>query len=199
MNPAKAPRSRTPSRDLSAALADAAEAVLVRDGAAAVTVRAVAAEAGVAPMGVYNRFGSKDGLIDALLIRGFSGLRDAIQASGTQDPIERLYRSGQQYRQFAISHRQHYALMFEGVLPIAEVSPELGDVASATFNTLVSHVEYAMAAGALTDDDPREVAQNIWSTVHGAVALELTHNAQIPDPAENYERLLQMIIRGFRA
>ncbi|HEY4993338.1 MAG TPA: helix-turn-helix domain-containing protein, partial [Nakamurella sp.] len=54
--------TRTPSRDIELALVDAAERVLVRDGPGAVTVRAVAIEAGVAPMGVYNRFGGKDGL-----------------------------------------------------------------------------------------------------------------------------------------
>src|ERR687893_273816 len=52
------PTQRTPSRDLEAALVDAAERVLVRDGLRGLTVRAVATEAGVAPMGVYNRFGS---------------------------------------------------------------------------------------------------------------------------------------------
>jgi AcrR family transcriptional regulator len=49
----------------------AAEAVLVKDGPGGLTVRAVAAEAGIAPMGVYNRFGGKDGLVDALLIIGW--------------------------------------------------------------------------------------------------------------------------------
>ncbi len=67
--PARVRPTRTPSRDLEVALVDAAERVLVRDGPEAVTVRAVAVEAGVAPMGVYNRFGGKDGLVDELLER----------------------------------------------------------------------------------------------------------------------------------
>ena len=73
-----APAAPCSRRDIEAALSDAAERVLVRDGPDAVTVRAVAAEAGVAPMGVYNRFGGKDGLVDELLSRGFIGLREAI-------------------------------------------------------------------------------------------------------------------------
>jgi AcrR family transcriptional regulator len=150
-------------------------------------------------MGVYNRFGSKDGLIESLLIRGFTGLRDAVQTPGIQNPIERLYCSGRQYRAFALSHRQHYAIMFEGVIPVAEFSPELHEVAAASFNALVGHVEYAMAAGAIAAGDPREAAQMIWSAVHGAVALELQDNCQVPDPAENYERLLGLIVRGLQA
>src|SRR6201992_4387471 len=71
-------RTRTPSADVERELLAAAEAVLVREGPAGLTVRAVAAEAGIAPMGVYNRLGGKDGLVDALLIRGFDRLREAV-------------------------------------------------------------------------------------------------------------------------
>ena len=74
MSEASAPsarRGRTPSADVERELLAAAEAVLVRDGPGGLTVRAVAAEAGIAPMGVYNRLGGKVGLVDALLIKGF--------------------------------------------------------------------------------------------------------------------------------
>jgi hypothetical protein len=43
-------------------LLNAAEGVLVKDGLRGLTVRAVAAEAGVAPMSVYNQFGGKAAL-----------------------------------------------------------------------------------------------------------------------------------------
>src|SRR6201987_4474698 len=74
-------RGRTPSADVERELLAAAEAVLVRDGPGGLTVRAVAAEAGIAPMGVYNRLGGKDGLVDALLIKGFDRLRAAVDAA----------------------------------------------------------------------------------------------------------------------
>jgi AcrR family transcriptional regulator len=192
-------RTRTPSRDVHAALVEAAEAVLVRDGPAAVTVRAVAAEAGVAPMGVYNRFGSKDGLIEMLLMRGFAGLRDAIAAPGVLDPVERLRRSGEQYREFALSHPQHYAIMFEGAVQAAEFSAELGEVAASAFGALVAHVETGMAAGALAPGSPVEAAQVLWSAVHGAVTLELHGVCQVEDPQVTYRQLLDLIVSGLTA
>src|ERR1700736_6613391 len=85
MSEASAPsarRGRTPSADVERELLAAAEAVLVRTGPGGLTVRAVAAEAGIAPMGVYNRLGGKDGLVDALLIKGFDRLRAAIEVRG---------------------------------------------------------------------------------------------------------------------
>src|SRR5690349_11778671 len=86
-------RTRTASEQVSAALLQAAETVLDRDGVIGVTVRAVAREAGVAPMGVYNRFVNKDGLLEALAIRTFDELAVAIEVPTGTEPIERLLRA----------------------------------------------------------------------------------------------------------
>ncbi|GLY13234.1 AcrR family transcriptional regulator [Kineosporia sp. NBRC 101677] len=189
---------RTPSADVKTALTDAAEAVLMREGPAAVTVRAVAAEAGVAPMGVYNRFGSKDGLIEALLIRGFQGLTAAISPRDAEaDPVLRLWMSGLRYREFALSHRSHYALMFGDLTEKDwERSDEFADCAGAAFQVLVDHVFTLMAAGRLIEGDAATVARQVWSAVHGAVALEMG-GLVAPDEAEaSYRRVLVMIVRG---
>lgn len=191
--------ARTPSRDVELALIDAAERVLVADGPDAVTVRAVAAAAGVAPMGVYNRFGGKDGLVDAVLTRGFVGLKAAIAAHGEADPAERLMNSGLRYREFALGHQAHYLAMFDDTLHQETTSPDVMRHARAAFDELVDHVRYAMVGGALADGEPDEVAQQIWSTVHGAVQLEIKGVMQVRDPARNYNGLLQMLYRGLRA
>jgi AcrR family transcriptional regulator len=191
---------RTPSRDLEGALVDAAERVLVRDGLRGMTVRAVATEAGVAPMGVYNRFGSKHGLIAAVLVRGFDGLAGSIRVRDDADPAERLRACGRSYRRFALAHPQHYEAMFgSGVSPAdraAASSEELKRHATAAFDVLVDEVARAMDAGVLRRDDPREAASVIWSAVHGAVALELAGVTQIADPDATYERLLVALVAG---
>jgi AcrR family transcriptional regulator len=194
----KAPvRARTPSQDVEQNLLDAAEAVLVREGLGGVTVRAVATEAGVAPMGVYNRFGSKDGLIEALVMRSFDLLRDAVADRGETDPVDRLRRSGQRYREFALSHPQHYKVIF--VSPPdreSEESPEVEQHARAAFEALVGHVVYGIAAGVLREGDPVDLAQQIWSTVHGAVSLELNQMVLTEDPEVTYEHLLDLLTAG---
>ncbi len=190
-------RARTPSQDVEQNLLDAAEAVLVREGLGGVTVRAVATEAGVAPMGVYNRFGSKDGLIEALVMRSFDLLREAVADRGETDPVERLRRSGQRYRQFALSHPQHYNVIFVSP-PDREgrESPELEQHARAAFEALVGHVVYGIASGVLREGDPVDLAQQIWSTVHGAVSLELNQMVLTEDPGVTYEHLLDLLTAG---
>jgi AcrR family transcriptional regulator len=194
---APARRSRTPSAEVERELVAAAEAVLVRDGPGGLTVRAVATEAGIAPMGVYNRLGGKDGLVGALLIKGFDRLRTAIEAGGEPDALERLRSCGLRYRAFALGSPHFYAIMFEDAIPHEHDSPEVEEHARAAFGALVRNVELAAAAGVISVADPFEAAQQIWSAVHGAVALELKGLVLTPDPEATYRALLEMIIRGF--
>ncbi len=194
--PTATTRRRTPSADVERELVAAAEAVLVRDGPGGLTVRAVAAEAGIAPMGVYNRLGGKDGLVDALLITGFDRLRAACDAAVGPDPLARFFDCGRRYREFALANPHFYAIMFEDAIPHEFDNPEVGEHAIAAFHALVRVVEVTAAAGAIAAPDPVEVAQQIWSTVHGAVALELKGLIQTADPAATYRASLDTLRYG---
>jgi AcrR family transcriptional regulator len=191
-------RSRTPSAEVERELLSAAEAVLVREGPAGLTVRAVASEAGIAPMSVYNRFGGKDGLVDELLIKGFDRLRASIEAGREPDMLARLRNCGLRYREFALANPHFYALMFEEVKPHEHEHEdnEVGTHARAAFGALVRTVELASAAGVIEARDPVDVAQQIWSAVHGAAALEMKGLVLTPDPEATYRALVEVIIRG---
>jgi AcrR family transcriptional regulator len=193
---AAAQRSRTPSAEVERALLAAAEAVLVRDGPGGLTVRVVAAEAGIAPMSVYNRLGGKDGMVDALLIKSFDRLRPILEAGDEPDMLQRLRSCCLRYRAFALGNKHFYSIMFEGAIPHEHDSAEVEEHARATFGALVRTVELAAAAGMLEAPDPFEAAQQIWSCVHGAVALELRGLMLTPDPESTYRALLETLIRG---
>src|ERR1700733_7085702 len=194
--PAAGRRGRTPSADVERELLAAAEAVLVREGPGGLTVRAVATEAGIAPMGVYNRLGGKDGLVDALLIRGFDRLPAACDATAGPDATARFYDAGRRYREFALANPHFYAIMFEDAIPHMFDNPEVAEHAEAAFSALVRVVELTAAAGAIAAPNPLEVAQQIWSAIHGAVALELKGLIQTEDPAATYRALLVTLFQG---
>jgi AcrR family transcriptional regulator len=198
-DPGTARRSRTPSADVERELLSAAEAVLVRDGPGALTVRAVAAEAGIAPMGVYNRLGGKDGLVDALLITGFDRLRASIEAGREPDIRVRLVNCGLRYREFALANAHFYKIMFGGAIKHDHDSEAVLPHAQAAFGGLVQMVELAAAAGVIAAPDPFEVAQQIWNAVHGAVSLELEGHVLTPDPAATYAAFMETIVRGLAA
>jgi len=193
-------RGRTPSADVERELLAAAEAVLVRTGPSGLTVRAVAAEAGIAPMGVYNRLGGKDGLVDALLIKGFGRLRAAVELSldpaAGPDMRARFFACGLGYREFALANPHFYAIMFEEAILPERDNTEVEERAKAAFFALVRTVELTAEAGVIAAPDPVEAAQQIWSAVHGAVALELKGLILTEDPAATYRALLETLIRG---
>jgi len=189
-------RTRTPSALVAPELLQAAEAVLVREGIAGLTVRAVAAEAGVAPMGVYNRLGGKVGLVTALLIRGFDRLREAIEVSGEPTACTRLRVCCLRYREFALANPCLYTILFEENVSRERGSAEVKEHAAACLGVVVGNVELAATAGVLAAPDAREAAQQIWSALHGAVALELKGLVQTPDPAATYRGLLDTVLRG---
>jgi AcrR family transcriptional regulator len=147
-------------------------------------------------MGLYNRLGGKEGLVDALLIIGFDRLRVAVEAGDEPDMVERLRACGLRYRHFELGNRHFYAIMFEDAIPHERSSLEVAAHAAAAFCALVRNVEAAAATGRVEAADPREVAQQIWSAVHGAVALELKDLVQTPDPAATYRAALDTMLHG---
>ena len=84
-------RTRTPSAGMEGALLTSASDILESEGPDGLSVRRIAAAAGVAPMGVYNHFESKFGIIEALFVQGFDRLGDAMAAMAQiDDPAEAL-------------------------------------------------------------------------------------------------------------
>ena len=68
--------------DLSRALVEAARRILEAEGPAALSLRAVAREAGVSPAAPYHHFKDKCELIDAVARQGWEALGEAL-AAGT--------------------------------------------------------------------------------------------------------------------
>ena len=165
-------------------------------------MRAVAAEAGVAPMGVYNRFQNKDGLLTALAVRAFNALRVAVDVEESDDPLERLRRSCRGYRAFALEHPEQYRLMFSGVESLATPSPAAHH-GTAVLQVLIDILQTAIERGALHAVDAVQAAQIVWNAIHGAVTLEqanlnVTAKRHGFEPAETYERMLDVLVDGLR-
>lgn len=195
---AKNPRTRTPSAGMEAALLDAAAAILETEGPDALSVRRIAAAARVAPMGVYNHFESKNGIIEALFIQGFERLRDALAGIvDNKDPYEALREAGRRYRNLGLAQPKVYELMFMRTIPGFEPSEHALEAASRAFDALVAAVQRAMTAGVLAGADPIATSWIIWSNVHGWVSLELM--GMVEDEHDIFERSCAALLNGLRA
>jgi AcrR family transcriptional regulator len=154
---------------LRAALLDAAEAILERDGIGALTLRAAAREAGVSHAAPAHHFGDLAGLLSALAASGFVRLREEIEAeaaSAGPEPGARLIARGRGYVGFARSRPGLFLLMFRS---------ERLDWSSAALST-AGQAAFAL----LTRDGPEAPAHGFenliaattrWSLLHGLSML----------------------------
>jgi AcrR family transcriptional regulator len=181
------------------ALLNSAADILESEGPDALSVRRIATAAGVAPMGVYNHFASKNGIIDALFIQGFERLRQALDTiSDIQDPYEALREGGRRYRALAQAHPMVYRLMFLQAVPGFEPSDHALEVATGAFAALVAAVQRAITAGVIAEGEPTETAQLIWSSIHGWVSLELMGIGFVEDQDAAFDRLCTSLLAGLR-
>jgi len=194
MSPAT--RRRTPSADVGDRLVAAADRLLDERGPDALTVRGVADLAQVSPTGVYNHLGGKEGILSALFVIGFDELRAAVDSIDVADPHDALLETGRRYRSMALRHPSRYALMFdrsnEGWAPTEADRAH----AALAFQALERRVADGQAVGRFRRGRPSEVAQVVWSAVHGHVSLELRGMLFAADPDRSYETLLQMVVAG---
>lgn len=101
--------------DLSRALIEAAERLLEREGASALSLRAVAREAGVSAAAPYHHFKDKDDLLTAVAHQGFEQLAAAMREAAEKetDPERRINALGVAYVCFARDNRALYHLMYD--------------------------------------------------------------------------------------
>jgi AcrR family transcriptional regulator len=193
-----ADRRRTRSTEVEQLLLDAALHLLEAEGPEALSVRRVAATAGVAPMGVYNHFDDKSGLIDAVFQHGFATLTDEMaDVAGITDARVALRVGFRRYRELALAHPRTYGVMFLRSVPGFEPSEASKATAAESFEALVLTVRRAMDEGVLAEGDAGSVAQLLRAACHGVVALEIADICLVATMDETYDDLLDALIRGF--
>jgi AcrR family transcriptional regulator len=179
------------------ALLNSAAEILETEGPDGLSVRRIAAAANVAPMGVYNHFESKFGIVEALFIEGFNRLGTEMEAiAGIDDPTEALREGARRYRALALAHPMAYQVMFLRAVPGFEPTDSALGECTSTFDSLVVAVQRAMEAGVIAEAPPTETAQLIWATIHGWVSLELLGIGFVDDQDAGYEHLCEALLRG---
>jgi AcrR family transcriptional regulator len=163
---------RTATTDIAPRVLEAALDLVNEEGPEGLTVRALARSAGVAPMSIYNHFGDKNGVIDAIIIDGFNILASMAQTT-LSDPRENLVAGASAYRDFALQHRAHYRAMFLHHFVGYTPSPDTTHVALRGFEILAGQVQACQARGVFVGRSDADVAQLLWAAVHGYVSLEI--------------------------
>lgn len=148
------------------------------------SLRGVAARAGVAATSVYLHFADLDALRVALAQRCFSEFAAARDASsvGVDDPVRALILRCQAYIQYALDHPGLYRLMFSPDLPALDPAMSGGGPAgagetapsTAALTGLAAGINRCQQAGRTSDtSDPAWLALLTWSALHGQATLRI--------------------------
>jgi AcrR family transcriptional regulator len=175
MRTAARPRNpRGEGERLRVELLDAAAELMAETGDIdAVSLRAIAARAGVSPTAVYRHFDDHLSLLRAAVEHCWAEfVRAFVEADeGVTDPFERLRRSGAAYVRFAMEQPGKYHVLFSNKI---DAEFEGDPVGTSAFDMLVDKVTAILAA---LDDprDPRFVAVQVFTWMHGIVDLVGRH------------------------
>ncbi|MEZ5926053.1 MAG: TetR/AcrR family transcriptional regulator [Hyphomicrobiaceae bacterium] len=163
--------------DLRQALVAAANCILKDEGLDALTLRAAAQRAGVSHAAPAHHVGSLQGLLTAVAAQGFvhfhASLETAMDAAPTS-PLERLRAAGRAYVGFAVDNPALIQLMFSGSR-LDWSDPDLCAASDRAYRQLTDIVRPAAERlGASGEEDIRELALMVWSSVHGYAHLAIS-------------------------
>jgi AcrR family transcriptional regulator len=189
-------------QELRAEILAAARDMFVHEGYAAVSMRKIAHRVGCAPGTLYLYFRDKDAILGAICLETFAKLDKYMEAirNDKGDPLERLRRGGRQYIQFGLQHPDHYFLTFALGGATHKTDDHSRQAGSSSFDCLRDCVRMAVEAGRLRKTDVEEVAQSLWTMMHGTVMI-LIGKSEFPFIEQNrlIDSVLDIAIEGIRA
>jgi AcrR family transcriptional regulator len=172
-----------------------------RDGADAVTLRAVARSIGITPMAIYKHFPDRDALLEAATAAEYDRIGGYFKRANARAGKHRL-RGMLGYLDYACDHPQLFRYMFAGKRKGAFAYPgDLESDKSPTLNLLHQVVADLMQRRILAAGDVFETSLTIWAHAHGLVALYLNERIQLPRRAfrDLYLRSLDRLVDGLKA
>jgi AcrR family transcriptional regulator len=187
--------------DLRSALIRATVKLIEERGPNGITLRAVAAKAGVTKTAPYRHFSNKQAMIDAVAEEGFSELQAQLAAAAdrSEDPLTRIRRQAIAYARFAVQRPGHYQVMFLSEAPTKTVTGLAAPAFQSLVDRMVGTIEAAQRAGAIKNEPALEIALSLWSLIHGlstAVASRRLEEVNASDLEAIVSKVMDHLLHG---
>lgn len=159
-----------PSRDR---ILDAARTLFEQGGADGVSMRKVAAMAGLTPMAIYRHFADRDALIDALVLDALDAWRRRLEAIDVADPLAWFDAMGEAFLAYALEEPRRFEAAFLTRAKSARQFPD--DFAagrSPPGQLWLPRIAEAQAAGQLDPAvPPLDIGLGAWALGQGLITL----------------------------
>ncbi len=180
----KAEASSQNSEEAKANILAAASELFLEGGVKSLSVRAIAARAGISTIGIYSHFQGKQGILDALYIEGFELVIDSMTVADTSlSGRDTIMQASAQYLDMAENHAAHYRLIFGERDPGFVPSPDAEHVGATAFTTMARHVA-ALLPPTATRKQKQDAAVQTWAILHGYVSLRQHDVSRLVDMSD---------------
>lgn len=181
------------------ALLAAAERMLEREGAGALSLRRLAAEANTTTRAVYSLFGSREGLLTALGARAFDLLQAGVESlPETADPVADLVEAGARvFRRFAVEHPSLFALAVQRIAAGEHVAAGFRRAQGDALAELRRRVARLEAAGLLGGRSVADAVFEFHALCEGLAAVELRGILPRGEEARIWRDALSALVAGF--
>jgi AcrR family transcriptional regulator len=174
------PKTDAERLQLRTLIIDAARELFVSRGVEAVTMREIAKRIGYSATSIYLHFADKEAVLRAVCDTDFLALATSLKnIMQIADPVKRMQVLGQGYAAFALTHPNHYRLMFMAAHVAHDPeksSLQQNSAEQDAYFQLRTVVNDVHAAGYFRAElqDVDLIAQTIWAGVHGVCSLQIS-------------------------
>jgi len=176
--------------NLPSAIKETAWKQTAENGAATLSLRAIARELGITAPAIYNYFPRRDDLVTALIVDAFNSLGEsqweAIRDLSEGELAAHLFALGLAYRAWAVTYPQRYQLIFGTPIPGYEAPAEITVPAAAgSLVPLIETLQAIYAADRLRVERFAEMTPELesmlkaWSQFSGGTNVEVLYSALI--------------------
>ncbi|MCG6141591.1 TetR/AcrR family transcriptional regulator [Leptospira mtsangambouensis] len=161
-----------------------------------ISLRKVAAKAGVSHVATYHHFENKHALFSAIAEIGFQKYFETYQKEleKTDQDFKGRYRAlGWTYFQFIMENRQFARIMFGGTGVDAKTHPTLLAVSRRTYRQLHEIIRLGQSLGHLEKGNTREKTLASWAMIHGIAMLFLEGRLQMKNDPKEMEKFIQTV------
>jgi AcrR family transcriptional regulator len=187
MNAGRTARERVRA-ELIREITEIARRQLATEGAAGLSLRAVAREMGMVSSAIYRYFPSRDDLLTTLIIDGYNAIGTAVEKADAARPAEdyagRWLAACRAVREWALAHPHEYALVYGSPVPGYQAPEQtIGPAsrAAAVFGKIIGDAYRAGAAAA-----PGPASEHVGGTAPGPSVPE----SFVPDAARLRDAIL---------
>jgi AcrR family transcriptional regulator len=153
------------------AILDAAHDIILREGEGGMTMRAMAAQAGVSPATPYNLFGSKQAILQAIYDEDYDNFARYFDGHASSDPLNRIFDLADVSIEYFELQPDFYRALF-GILQRQSGSEVDSRSWSMRQSYLRELLQASIAAGEMRADTPVELVSTALLRIFKAIFQE---------------------------